>query len=425
MKRFISTIVMAAAATAAVTAYLKKLAEKEDGVTVYTAEDEPAEPVIAEPAVEEKTPVEETVEHVEEPAVEEYVEPVVQEAVSSVEETVVPVVDSLQEAVEQAKQDLEELSEALTVEEEPEETYDEGIDEFLGLVEKRIESEQNEAALPEQPVEQPEEAVEQPAEEPVEEEAVEEEPAEQPVEQLGESVEQPAEEEPAEEVEQETEQPIVQPLEEPAVEQLDYIEDIVEDEQPVADQPLPADPEELFGQPDEPVFENIVPQPEIEEQPEEAAEVTEVFQQPAEEMAVPVEKIVEEAVEKPAEPVAEETKPAMSPEELLASLSQQYPEISVNKIATIIKTINRMRETFTAEKVDIEHFIAFANNADRDMLANVFTVQGMDVKKNTEDLTLSVFNTLENNESELLKTILTLANDAVRYHGTYKGWAIK
>ena len=59
------------------------------------------------------------------------------------------------------------------------------------------------------------------------------------------------------------------------------------------------------------------------------------------------------------------------------------------------------------------------------MLANIFTIEGMDVRKNADDLTLSIFNTMDNNESELLKTILTLANDAVRYHGTYKGWAIK
>ncbi|MBR5049635.1 MAG: ribonuclease E inhibitor RraB, partial [Erysipelotrichaceae bacterium] len=256
--------------------------------------------------------------------------------------------------------------------------------------------------------------------------------------------------EPVEAVEEAAEEaaPVIDALQE-AVEQagkdLDQLgEDLINavDAEIPAKEPAPEIIEEVAAAPVEEVPEEIA-----EAAAEEPAEVTEPEAEPViEEPAAPVEEPVEGPVAEPAEepvsepveetreepaaeaePVAEPVpeKVVLSPEEMLASLSQQYPDISVNKIATIIKTINRMRETITAEKVDIEHFVAFGSEEDRDTLANVFAAEGLNVRKNADDLTLSIFNTMDNNEADLLKTILTLANDAVRYHGTYKGWAIK
>ncbi|MBR5048997.1 MAG: hypothetical protein IKX74_05100 [Erysipelotrichaceae bacterium] len=191
MKRFISAIVMAAAATAAVASYLKKLGDQEEpGVEVIDPQ-QPADEIVQVETEEERELVDKVAEEM---------------AQQSAEQTVAPVVDALQEAVEQAKQDLSELGE-----------------ELVNAVEGELTA----------------------------------------------------------------------------------------DEQPAEEQPLEINADELFGQPDEPVLESIVPEEVTEEVPEETPErVTEIV--PEETPEKPLPEPVPETTENPPARTPRTVRPAVA-----------------------------------------------------------------------------------------------------------------
>jgi hypothetical protein len=103
----------------------------------------------------------------------------------------------------------------------------------------------------------------------------------------------------------------------------------------------------------------------------------------------------------------------------------QYPNVSIKKIVAILKQINYMKETVPAENIEMEHIIAFATEEDREVLANLLAMEGVEVRRNPENLNLSVFNAMKNDEKDLIVGILKIADQAAQYRGSYKGWAIK
>ena len=220
------------------------------------------------------------------------------------------------------------------------------------------------------------------------------------------------------------EQPVEEPTEEVVEEQVeDIVEDVVDDEviEDIIDEIVD---NEVIEEAQQQVEESIEDLQEVVEEVVEdvVQDVVEDIQQVEETIEEKVEEIKEEVVEKMKEKVDEAQ---LSPEEAVTAAHVQFPNLSVKKIASIMKQVPLMLQTLgECESIDLQHLIVFANSEDKNKFANIASVTGFDVDPSDNENELLLSQNLTADAITIVKTILQLAQDGSEYGGSYKGWVV-
>ncbi|MGN1399658.1 MAG: hypothetical protein ACI4WG_06655 [Erysipelotrichaceae bacterium] len=116
----------------------------------------------------------------------------------------------------------------------------------------------------------------------------------------------------------------------------------------------------------------------------------------------------------------------MSDEELVEKFSKQYPSITSKRISLILATIDRMIDAVgDCDYITIQHFIEFDDNKHKDRFAEIAPTVGYELEQSRKNKELSLSATVINNRLTIAHTILSLADSANEYYGSYNGWAVK